>query len=142
MAKTRLTDSARASSRMPGHRLRSLLNGERLGSAARAGTRVTGSWSLDRDRAAKRLVVLDSLFDSLDLERTIASGHGWQIVPWDHDSEALATADAALHVNTRVDVELLEKMPRCRVIGRFGTGLDTVDQEAARRAGVVVVNVR
>ena len=33
-------------------------------------------------------------------------------------------------------------MPRCRVITRFGTGVDTVDQAAAEAAGIAVLSVR
>ena len=46
------------------------------------------------------------------------------------------------HVTTKVDAALIAAMPACRVIARFGTGLDTVDRDAAERAGIAVVGVR
>jgi D-3-phosphoglycerate dehydrogenase len=46
------------------------------------------------------------------------------------------------HVRTRVDAALIGAMRRCRVIARFGTGLDTVDLPAAEAVGISVVGVR
>ncbi|HKV32207.1 MAG TPA: NAD(P)-dependent oxidoreductase [Candidatus Dormibacteraeota bacterium] len=91
---------------------------------------------------AKRVLVLDSLFDDLDVERAAATGRGWELQRWDGSAAALANADAVVHVRTRVDRALIEKLTRCRVIGRFGVGLDSVDQPAATQYGIAVVNVR
>jgi D-3-phosphoglycerate dehydrogenase len=91
---------------------------------------------------AKRILVLDSLFDDLDVERSVASARGWELQRWDGSAAALASADAVVHVRTRVDRELIAKLARCRVIGRFGVGLDSVDQPAAAQYGIAVVNVR
>lgn len=88
-----------------------------------------------------RLLVLDSLFDKLDEETMVAGELGWHLVAWDGRDSLLAEADAAVHVRTRIDAPLLARMPRCRVVGRFGTGLDSVDLGAAQQAGVDVVNV-
>jgi D-3-phosphoglycerate dehydrogenase len=41
---------------------------------------------------------------------------------------------------TRVDERLLERMPRLRVVGRGGVGLDNIDVAACRRRGVQVVH--
>lgn len=41
---------------------------------------------------------------------------------------------------TRVDGALLERAPKLRVVGRAGVGLDNVDLEACRGAGVMVVS--
>ena len=91
---------------------------------------------------AKQILVLDSLFDDLDVERSVASARGWEILRWDGSSAPLAQADAVVHVRTRVDRTLIAQLTRCRVIGRFGVGLDSVDEPAATQHGMVVVNVR
>jgi D-3-phosphoglycerate dehydrogenase / 2-oxoglutarate reductase len=91
---------------------------------------------------AKQLLVLDSLFDDLDVERAVASARGWEIVRWDRSAAELARADAVVHVRTRVDRDLIAQLTQCRVIGRFGVGLDSVDQAAAAQRRMVVVNVR
>jgi D-3-phosphoglycerate dehydrogenase / 2-oxoglutarate reductase len=89
-----------------------------------------------------KLVVLDSLFASLELEREVAREYGDELVAWDGTTASLADADVVAHVRTRVDAELIAAMPHCRVIARFGTGLDTIDVEAACTAGIDVVGVR
>jgi len=54
---------------------------------------------------------------------------------------ALAGAAALIVRNRiRVDSALLEVAPRLRVVGRLGTGLDNVDQEALRARGVALVH--
>jgi len=90
----------------------------------------------------KQILVLDSLFDDLDVERLAASARGWEILRWDGSAAALAQADAVVHVRTRVDRDLIAQLTQCRVIGRFGVGLDSVDQVAAAQRAMVVVNVR
>jgi D-3-phosphoglycerate dehydrogenase len=89
-----------------------------------------------------KVVVLDSLFDSLELEAEAAASEGATLEAWNGDPRSLADADVVAHVRTRVDAALIAALPRCRVVARFGTGLDTVDLEAARSAGIKVVGVR
>jgi D-3-phosphoglycerate dehydrogenase / 2-oxoglutarate reductase len=88
------------------------------------------------------VVVLDSLFESLEVEQEAARSRSATIERWDGDPRSLAGADVVAHVRTRISPELIAAMPRCRVITRFGTGLDTVDQEAAAAAGMEVLTVR
>jgi len=88
------------------------------------------------------VVVLDSLFESLDVEREVAARYGAQVVRLEDDPSLLASADVVAHVRTRVDEALIATLSSCRVIARFGTGLDTVDLDAAARAGIAVVGVR
>ncbi len=40
---------------------------------------------------------------------------------------------------TKVDVELLDRAPRLRVVGRLGVGLDNIDVEACRARGIEVI---
>ena len=89
-----------------------------------------------------KVVILDSLFDDLDVEREVAATYAADVERWDTTAGALASADVAMHVRTRVDARLIEGLSRCRVIGRFGTGLDSVDLAAADAAGIEVVGVR
>jgi phosphoglycerate dehydrogenase-like enzyme len=92
--------------------------------------------------SAREILVLDGLFDDLDVETAVAAARGWSIRPWDGSDAALTEAVAVVHVRTRVDRALIERMPACRVVGRFGTGLDTVDQAAAAERGIRIVGVR
>lgn len=88
-----------------------------------------------------RILVLDSLFESLEVERATAEQVGAEIARWSGDPNELSSADIVVHVRTRVDQPLIAKLTACRVIGRFGTGLDTVDLAAASLAGIQVVRV-
>ncbi|HYM95906.1 MAG TPA: NAD(P)-dependent oxidoreductase, partial [Candidatus Sulfotelmatobacter sp.] len=90
----------------------------------------------------REVLVLDSLFDTLDVEQQVAQSLGWTARRWDGAEGSLHAARVVVHVRTPVDAALIGRMPECRVIGRFGTGLDSVDLEAAAAAGIAVVNVR
>jgi phosphoglycerate dehydrogenase-like enzyme len=92
--------------------------------------------------APVKVVVLDSLFESLDVETLSAAERGASLERWDGTTGALADADVVAHVRTAIGPELIAAMPRCRVITRFGTGRDTVDVPAAEAAGIRIVTVR
>ncbi len=89
-----------------------------------------------------RVLVLDSLFDSLEIETDAAVDQGAMLERWDGSAAALGEADVVAHVQTRIDEEMISRLSKCRAITRFGTGLDTVDLAAAERAGIPVVGVR
>ena len=50
-------------------------------------------------------------------------------------------ADALLVVDEPVSARVIGELRRCRVIARFGVGLDTIDVDAATAAGIQVTNV-
>jgi phosphoglycerate dehydrogenase-like enzyme len=90
----------------------------------------------------RSLLVLDGLFDDLDVETAVAASRGWSVGRWNGAEPQLRAAEVVLHVRTRVDRALIGRMPACRVVARFGTGLDTVDHAAAAERGIRVVGVR
>ena len=92
--------------------------------------------------AVRDVLVLDSVFDDLTVEADAARSVGWSATRWDGSDAALADASVVVHVRTRIDDGFLDRAPGLRVVGRFGTGLDTVDQPAAARRGIAVVGVR
>src|SRR5688572_10998679 len=55
--------------------------------------------------------------------------------------EAAAGSDAVLCLLTnRIDGELIQAAPRCRVYANYAVGYDNMDVEAATRAGVALCN--
>ncbi|UVI32972.1 C-terminal binding protein [Paenibacillus spongiae] len=54
---------------------------------------------------------------------------------------AVEDADALVVALEKVDRNLLDGMPKLRVIGRMGVGIDSVDIEAASKRGIPVINV-
>jgi phosphoglycerate dehydrogenase-like enzyme len=92
--------------------------------------------------AAKTIVVLDGLFDDLAIEEKVAADNGWSITRWDGGEPMLKPAELVVHVRTRIDRAMLSRLPVCRVVGRFGTGLDSVDQLAAAERNIRVIGIR
>jgi D-3-phosphoglycerate dehydrogenase / 2-oxoglutarate reductase len=88
----------------------------------------------------------DQVFPTLDVERGILSTIGATLevlsagTPEAIRSEA-AEADAVLTTYAPIDAETLAALERCRIISRYGIGVDNIDLEAARGRGVVVTNV-
>jgi D-3-phosphoglycerate dehydrogenase len=55
--------------------------------------------------------------------------------------EIAADADALLNCYAQLQGDLIRSLRRCRVIARYGIGVDTVDVAAASTAGIMVTNV-
>lgn len=96
--------------------------------------------------AAKAKVVLtDYVWESLDVENKILEGLA-ELVPLQtkKPDEFLAqAADCDALLNTYagpITAEAMAKMPKCRIIARYGIGVDTIDLEAATAAGIIVTN--
>jgi D-3-phosphoglycerate dehydrogenase len=72
-------------------------------------------------------------------------GLGTRIVPFagsaDEFASAAADADAILNADFRLTAPLISVLRHCRVISRFGTGVDNIDVEAATARGIPVANV-
>jgi D-3-phosphoglycerate dehydrogenase len=95
----------------------------------------------------KVLIAYQDYGDDLALERQILSQIDAQVTCTYGDlvsPAALATAaqaDGLMVSLQRVTPQLLDAMPRVRVVGRAGTGLDTIDLDAAAQRGVWVTYV-
>ena len=96
--------------------------------------------------AAKAKVVLtDYVWESLDVEKKILAGLA-ELVPLqtkkpeDFIAQA-ADCDALLNTYAGpITAEVMAKMPKCKIIARYGIGVDTIDLDAATRAGIIVTN--
>jgi D-3-phosphoglycerate dehydrogenase len=54
---------------------------------------------------------------------------------------ACADADAVLALREPFTEKVMQAMPKCKIISRFGVGLDSIDVPAATAAGIRVANV-
>ena len=93
-----------------------------------------------------KVVITDNRFGDADLEREVLEPRGIEVVTADCASSsdvasAGREADGLLVNLAPVDAAALEALPRCRVISRYGIGLDNIDLAAATRLGIVVKNV-
>jgi D-3-phosphoglycerate dehydrogenase len=94
----------------------------------------------------KIVAVTDSVFPNLDPAREVLAKIGAEIriakgPQPDAILEVAREADAVLTTYAKVTAEMIPQLTRCRVIGRFGIGVDNVDIPAATSAGIVVTRV-
>src|SRR5216117_4590792 len=92
-----------------------------------------------------KVVLTDYVWDSLDVERTTLDGLATlvalktktpaEFLPETTDCDALLNTYAG-----PITADVMKQMPRCRIIARYGIGVDTIDLEAATQAGIIVTN--
>jgi D-3-phosphoglycerate dehydrogenase / 2-oxoglutarate reductase len=93
------------------------------------------------------VVVTDHVFPHLDAETEIlaAAGHelrfGGTIRTPEEVVAAAVEADGILNCYTPIPADVIRSLSRCRVIARYGIGLDTIDIPEATSKGIVVTNV-
>lgn len=91
-----------------------------------------------------RVVVTDQVFPDVDVEREMLAEIDADLeVATDRDDalRRATGADALLNTYLPFDAETVGRLDRCRVIARYGIGVDNIDLDAARDAGIVVTNV-
>ena len=92
------------------------------------------------------VAITDYVFPSLEPERAVLASLGVELRPQQCRSEeeiiALThDADAILNCYAKMTARVIEGLKRCRIIARYGIGVDNVDLAAATRAGILVTNV-
>jgi len=92
------------------------------------------------------VAVTDSVFPNLDAARQVVSRVGAELrLAKAPTAEAIVDvakhADAVLITYAKVTAEIIEQMTKCRIISRFGIGVDNVDIATATRKGIVVTKV-
>jgi D-3-phosphoglycerate dehydrogenase len=92
------------------------------------------------------VVITDLDHDNVDPERSVLDGHDVElrVLQCRTPEEVAAQAgDADVLINQYVPItgEALDALPRCRLVVRYGVGVDNVDVEAAAARGVWVANV-
>jgi D-3-phosphoglycerate dehydrogenase len=92
------------------------------------------------------IAVTDSVFPSLDpalaaLKRVDPELRMAKSASADDILAVARDADAILVTYAKLTGELLRQLTRCKVIGRFGLGVDNIDLPAAKERGIVVTSV-
>ena len=93
------------------------------------------------------VAITDYVFPSLEPEQRVLAPLGVELRPQQCKSEeeiiALTQdADAVLNCYAKMTARVIEKLNRCKIIARYGIGVDNVDLvAAASRAGILVTNV-
>src|SRR3984957_19192262 len=92
------------------------------------------------------VVIADYDYGDVDIERAITEAAGRrrpaaQCTTEDQVIAAARDADAIIAQYATVGARAIDALTRCRVIARYGTGVDIVDVDAATRRGILVTNV-
>jgi D-3-phosphoglycerate dehydrogenase / 2-oxoglutarate reductase len=90
--------------------------------------------------------VSDSVFPNLEPAREQVSRIGAELRLAEKPTpeailQAAREADGLLVTYAKITSDLIDQMPRCRILARFGIGVDNIDVPAATKAGIVVTNV-
>lgn len=91
------------------------------------------------------VLIADYDFGNVDIERKIIEGAGFNLVAAQckSEDEVIENGRDAVGVITqyaRVGERAIDALSRCKVIARYGTGVDIVDVDAATRHGIQVTN--
>lgn len=92
------------------------------------------------------VVITDSEYGDAAVESDVLEGMGVVVrrascLTADDVIEAAHNADALLVQYAPITGEVFDRLPRLRLVSRYGTGYDNVDVDAATAAGVWVANV-
>jgi D-3-phosphoglycerate dehydrogenase len=95
--------------------------------------------------AKAKVVITDYVWESLDVEhRTLDALADIVALKTKKPDEFLheaADCDALLNTYAGpISAQDMARMPKCRIIARYGIGVDTIDLDAATAAGIIVTN--
>lgn len=99
-------------------------------------------------RTREAVVIADYDYDygDVDVERAIVEAAGFELVAAqckteDEVIDVAREAAAVVAQYATISARVIAELPRCRVIARYGTGVDIVDVDAATRHDILVTNV-
>lgn len=92
------------------------------------------------------VAITDYVFPSLEPEQRVLTPLGVELRPAQCKSEEeiielTRGADAVLNCYAKMTARVIDNLHRCKIIARYGIGVDNVDLAAATKAGILVTNV-
>lgn len=93
-----------------------------------------------------KIVITDSGFSNIDPETAVITGAGFELSSVQCKTAedviaASADADGIIVQWAPITAQVIDNLSRCKVIVRYGIGVDNVDLAAAKRKGIPVCNV-
>jgi D-3-phosphoglycerate dehydrogenase len=97
-------------------------------------------------REREKVVIADYDYGEVDIERAIIEKAGFELIAAqckteDEVIEVAHDAAAVVAQYATISARVIGDLADCRVIARYGTGVDVVDVEAATRHDILVTNV-
>ena len=94
-----------------------------------------------------KVIISDYDYGDYEVERAILEAAGARVVALQAKCEEdlfeeVKDCAAIMNQYARVGARTIEHMEQCKVIARYGVGVDIVDVEAATRKGIMVTNVQ
>ena len=94
-----------------------------------------------------KVVITDYDYGDLEIEKAILHGVGAEVIPrqakFEEDLfEAAEDCFGMINQYARVGRETIQRMKQCKVIARYGVGVDIVDVDAAKDRSILVTNVQ
>jgi D-3-phosphoglycerate dehydrogenase len=95
--------------------------------------------------AKAKVVLTDYVWDSLQVEKdtlsSVAELVALQTKKPEEFIEQAGDCDALLNTYAGpITADVMARMPKCKIIARYGIGVDTIDLDAATAAGIIVTN--
>lgn len=95
---------------------------------------------------ACRVIITDCDHGSIEEEKEVLSRIGAELVlaqvrEEDKLIHTCKDADGLINQYALLTRKVLERLPKCKVIARYGVGVDSVDLQAATDLGIIVANV-
>jgi len=95
--------------------------------------------------AKAKVVLTDYPWDSLDVEKRTLDGIAELVALQTKSPQEFAAhigdCDALLNTYAGpITGDVMAQMPKCKIIARYGIGVDTIDLDAATKAGIIVTN--
>src|SRR5262245_44483513 len=99
-----------------------------------------------RAKHRPEVVIADYDFGDVEIERSIVTAAGFDLRAEQAKSEddviaVAADADAVLTQYAEIGKRAIDSFHRCKIIARYGIGVDIVDVDEATRRNIVVTNV-
>ena len=93
-----------------------------------------------------KIVITDCDHPSVEIERTILSEIDPEFIlaycnTEDEVIEVAKDADGIINQYAPITRRVIESLKRCKVIARYGVGVDNIDIEAATEYGIIIANV-
>ena len=94
-----------------------------------------------------KVVITDYDYGDLEIEKAILHGVGAEVIPLQAKCEedlfeAAEDCFGMINQYARVGRETIQRMKQCKIIARYGVGVDIVDVDAATVRGILVTNVQ